>query len=174
MNGKGNGPRKGYNYQKYAENYDQIFRTMKPNQDETSMTTKQPAPVLAELDKQIVDEAVLFNELRSRITELEQDLREDRHLAKLSDENAVLMKRVAELEESVTTLSGQCTSLFNERETLVADRYNMDWMEMQIVEVRTPLVHGSRGLFCVSPTRGDGEERPSKLRAAIEAAKGQP
>lgn len=26
MNGKGQGPRKGYNYKKFADNYDEIFR----------------------------------------------------------------------------------------------------------------------------------------------------
>jgi len=38
MNGKGQGPRKGYNWAKYAENYDAIFR---PNQRKEPMKTPE-------------------------------------------------------------------------------------------------------------------------------------
>lgn len=31
-NGKGQAPRKGYNWQKYADNYDAIFRKTQPTQ----------------------------------------------------------------------------------------------------------------------------------------------
>lgn len=51
MSGKGMAPRKGYNYQRYADNYDQIFRqpTTQPKQLKPMKTNQdglQPAPVL--------------------------------------------------------------------------------------------------------------------------------
>jgi hypothetical protein len=48
------------------------------------------------------------------------------------------------------------------------DSARMDWLEMMTVEVRTPLVYGSRHDFYASPLWNDGEEQPSSIRAEID------
>lgn len=48
------------------------------------------------------------------------------------------------------------------------DRGRLDWLESMHVEVRLPLVHGSRALFHASPEQGDGEETPSTIRGQID------
>jgi hypothetical protein len=54
------------------------------------------------------------------------------------------------------------------------DTERLDWMEMQVVEVRTPLVYGSRANFITSPEQDDPAfpAEPSDLRKRIDAAKG--
>jgi hypothetical protein len=51
------------------------------------------------------------------------------------------------------------------------DEARMDWLEEMHVEVRVPLVHGSRALFHASPEQGDGEELPSNIRRQIDEAR---
>lgn len=48
------------------------------------------------------------------------------------------------------------------------DTERLDWLEDQHVEVRTPLVYGSRALFHASSKDGDGSEEPSDIRAQID------
>jgi hypothetical protein len=62
-----------------------------------------------------------------------------------------------------------------EREAkLLADKARLDWLEFRTVEVRDPLVHGSRHLFFANPDDSfEGEEGPSDLRAKIDAALNQ-
>lgn len=51
-----------------------------------------------------------------------------------------------------------------------ADTARLDWLEMQCVEVRTPLAHGSRADFRTHPDDSyEGEEGPSDIRALIDA-----
>lgn len=50
------------------------------------------------------------------------------------------------------------------------DAARMDWLEDQHVEVRVPLVYGSRSRFHASPLQGDGSEDPSNIREQIDAA----
>lgn len=54
------------------------------------------------------------------------------------------------------------------------DRHRLDWLEQHHVEVRKPLVYGSRAMFHASPEQGDGDETPSDLRAEIDKAMGFP
>ena len=55
---------------------------------------------------------------------------------------------------------------------LEADKARLDWLQMQYVEVRAPLPHGSRARFrAITDDSYEGEERPSDLRAKIDAAK---
>lgn len=49
------------------------------------------------------------------------------------------------------------------------DQMRMNWLEHQHVEVRTPLVHGSRANFHASPDDSEGDTTPSDLRARIDA-----
>ena len=54
---------------------------------------------------------------------------------------------------------------------LRSDKARLDWLEEQVVEVRTPLVHGSRGNFFANPDDSrEGETGPSNLRAQVDAA----
>lgn len=57
---------------------------------------------LMKMDREHQDRALKAEadnaQLRAEVERLKQDLREDRHLAKLADENLVLMKRIAEPE----------------------------------------------------------------------------
>lgn len=48
------------------------------------------------------------------------------------------------------------------------DKRRLDWLESMRVEVRLPLVHGSRALFHASPEQGDGEEKPSTIRGQVD------
>jgi hypothetical protein len=51
------------------------------------------------------------------------------------------------------------------------DTARLDWLETQCVEVRTPLVHGSRAKFSANPDDSyEGEVHPSDLRTKIDAA----
>lgn len=66
-----------------------------------------------------------------------------------------------------------------ERDTLRADfdaakldSDRLNWLETKAVNVRLPLVHGSRNLFWSSPVESEGEDDyPSELRIQIDAAK---
>lgn len=50
------------------------------------------------------------------------------------------------------------------------DTKRLDWLCLQHVEVRTPLVYGSRANFHASPDDVDGGDiEPSNLRAQIDA-----
>ena len=47
----------------------------------------------------------------------------------------------------------------------------LDWLETKTVNVRTPLLYGSRDWFWASPNDDDGvKEKPSNLRAACVSA----
>lgn len=50
----------------------------------------------------------------------------------------------------------------------IADKERLDWLEGFHVEVRTPLVHGSRHLFRAHPDDNDGLETPSDIRREID------
>lgn len=53
------------------------------------------------------------------------------------------------------------------------DAARLDWMCLQVVEVRTPMVYGSRAKFLVSPENVEGVgDQPSNLREAIDSARG--
>ena len=49
------------------------------------------------------------------------------------------------------------------------DTERMNWLERFVVNVRTPLVHGSSDLFWSSPTEVEGaDDEPSDIRAQID------
>jgi len=49
------------------------------------------------------------------------------------------------------------------------DSVRLDWLENQSVNVRAPLLFGSRELFHAAPARGDDYESPSDIRGMIDA-----
>lgn len=49
-------------------------------------------------------------------------------------------------------------------ESLLSDKARLDWLETQVINVRTPLPHGSRDLFWCSAD----EDEPSDLRTRID------
>ncbi len=49
-----------------------------------------------------------------------------------------------------------------------ADQDRLDWLESKTVEVRTPLVHGSRPLFFAEEISDEGEEYRTNLREMID------
>jgi hypothetical protein len=91
-------------------------------------------------------------ELRARISELERDLREDRHLAKLADENLVLMKQVAELER---------------------DKARLDWCELHAgrVQAMDDFKEPSLKKWYVSTSRKTPESMMNTIRRAIDDAR---
>lgn len=50
-----------------------------------------------------------------------------------------------------------------------SDGEMLDWLERHAVNVRVPLVYGSKDLFWATPDECDGEQTPSDLRAQIRA-----
>jgi len=58
--------------------------------------------------------------------------------------------------------------VMQQRDELQADKRRLDWLEYKVVNVRLPLVHGSRDLFWSSPEDLDGDCEKSNLRQAID------
>ncbi len=52
---------------------------------------------------------------------------------------------------------------------MASDKERLDWLECMAVNVRLPLVYGSRDLWWASPEDGEGESWPSDIRAKIDA-----
>ncbi len=50
------------------------------------------------------------------------------------------------------------------------DTERLDWLETQVVNVRTPLIHGSLEGFWSRPEDLNGEDGPSNIRQAIDFA----
>ncbi|WP_231130884.1 hypothetical protein [Burkholderia vietnamiensis] len=53
----------------------------------------------------------------------------------------------------------------------VTDTARLDWLCERVVNVRHPLLYGSRDMFWASPTDDDSGHSPSDLRAQIDAAR---
>ena len=52
---------------------------------------------------------------------------------------------------------------------MITDKERLDWLELYLVEVRNPLVYGSRHMFYAVPEQEEGEEEsPSDLRDQID------
>lgn len=86
------------------------------------------------------------------------------HRAAMRADIRSLRDRAERSEARITTLQAD---LAKARE----DTARMDWLEYRTVNVREPLVHGSRNLFWTNiDTSFEGEEGPSDIRAKIDAA----
>ena len=62
------------------------------------------------------------------------------------------------------------TALITRIRELEADKARLDWLEQHTVNVRDPLVYGSRDMFWAGPHTEDGITDPSDLRAQIDTA----
>ncbi len=56
------------------------------------------------------------------------------------------------------------------RNKAMNDTQRLDWLERHVVEVRDPLVHGSRHMFFAQDLAEEGEEYRNNIRAAIDEA----
>lgn len=73
--------------------------------------------------------------------------------------------------DAIIASRNRIAELESEAARLREDGAMFDWLELRVVEVREPLVHGSRSLFFATPKEQDGgEDEPSNLRDACRAA----
>lgn len=74
------------------------------------------------------------------------------------------------IEQALSNTAG--TSLLARLAELESDRARLDWLERKTVNVRVPLVHGTRTLFWSSPDDDEDENAKSNIREAIDQARG--
>jgi len=82
-----------------------------------------------------------------------------------------MTERRCQYADAHTRANQLIAALQAEVEALKADARRLDWLELQVVEIRTPLRYGSRRAILSAP-EGDEEigPLPSDIRAAIDAA----
>lgn len=82
---------------------------------------------------------------------------------------------VSDQDQDISSLRAELASARQQAKTARSeaseDTADLDWLARHVVEVRLPLVHGSRAMFFATPEDDDGYMGPSDLRSKIHAAR---